>query len=845
MSNSTVFIVGKQDGLTAKYNTAFETSSDNGIHGTYGDRQIFYDSGSPTANTAPKTIIANASYVYGWDYISSASNGGVNMYINGDKYANTVADPQINSSQSNVGGDSSAEGWSGPLAEVIVYKEVLSQANREKIESYLAIKYGVTLSQQRAHFAGDGSNNSVTSSTATTSIGQTFVPTTSGTVHTISFLAHTSNTATSATVYLCDATVSALATPCIASPGISKVVTLPVNPTTDTLINVQFDSGFAVTAGTTYVFYVKPTANSLYVRSETGDATYASGTMYVQDALQSGVDMIFSVDGFTTDGRDYVASSGHAVFDASESTDTTANSAGIIASMLATTDSDDYVYNVHAIAKDNTNLLINTKSHSASEVIPFLTTEIEDAGLLNDKEFMFVGATNAAASSIVQTDMPVAGIPLASNSRVEREWRVQKNAVISNAVTVNPAMGTFKLTFDLDALNISAANANAYRLIIDDNGNFSSGTQTIYPASGEPTYDALTNTVTFTGVSLVDGQYFTLTIPRTAPGGVTSGLRAWYRAGVGTFDTNSPSQILAVDNGAFAFWKDSSGNQYHLSTIQSNPDFRTGTNTIAINYNPVVDFEAGNNDLMATATPGLFGVSGALVTNLETYGVLNQENMTSLQNGSSHFGFWGGQGFNMIPSLSATTTRWDTGASTLDILNSSTGLVINQPFLINNIAYSTGTAIGTSFILNGKTVGTTATYVGTTLTNTPTYIGSYTSNIQNIDGALGEQIFYNAQHTASEANRIRSYLAVKYGITMAGGESQTKNNQDAATSTAVGQIFTAKTTAHITDVSFMTRSATANSGSLNLYFCTGAVVTTPNSTNVAACIASPDYTQAV
>ena len=65
-------------------------------------------------------------------------------------------------------------------------------------------------------------------------------------------------------------------------------------------------------------------------------------------------------------------------------------------------------------------------------------------------------------------------------------------------------MGTFKLSFDLDALNISPTNMNGIRLVIDDNGNFASGTQTIYPASGEPLYDATTNSVYFTGVSLVD-----------------------------------------------------------------------------------------------------------------------------------------------------------------------------------------------------------------------------------------------------------------------------------------------------------------------------------------------------
>jgi hypothetical protein len=158
----------------------------------------------------------------------------------------------------------------------------------------------------------------------------------------------------------------------------------------------------------------------------TANDRYSAGNQYTGDTSNTTQDVDFVVSGYRSGGRDYIASDGNVVFDASESIDISANTSSAIDANIASTSSDDYVYNVSAVAKDNVPLLTNTKSHSASETIPFLTTEIEDAGLLNDKEFMFVGSTNAAASSIVTTDMPVSGIPAATNSRTAREWRVQK-----------------------------------------------------------------------------------------------------------------------------------------------------------------------------------------------------------------------------------------------------------------------------------------------------------------------------------------------------------------------------------------------------------------------------------
>lgn len=487
------------------------------MFGIYENTPYFYDVNStPILTRSADTISYDTANIFGFEWAAPATNSGYTSSINGaQSLTDTVLDMGFGTSTLQLS-DDTAEGWDGQMSEVIVYKEVLSQINRDKIESYLAIKYGTTLSQNGSVIASSSHSSGVITATNTGSIGQTFTPTISAPLNALSVMAYSGNTATTATVYLCDATISELASDCIATPGATATLTLPSAPSPATTVTAQFATPIMLTAGTKYVFHIRPTANTLALQ-DTSINNYSGGDEYSADVINTARDVGFVAYSYATGGRDYVASNGSPVFKASESVDTKANNTGKLNTSPASTASDDYVYTVSAIAKDNSQLLINTKTRSESEVIPFLTTEIENSSLLDDKEFMFIGATNAAVTSIVNTDMPI-GLPASTNSRTAREWRVQKKAVVGGAVTVNPAMGTFKLTFDLDAMNLSVTQASGMRLVIDDNGDFTTGTQTIYPASGEPTYDAATNTISFTGVSLADGQYFTLAIPQIAPG---------------------------------------------------------------------------------------------------------------------------------------------------------------------------------------------------------------------------------------------------------------------------------------------------------------------------------------
>ena len=113
---------------------------------------------------------------------------------------------------------------------------------------------------------------------------------------------------------------------------------------------------------------------------------------------------------------------------------------------------------------------------------------------LTDGQYLFVGHDiddNVSLSS----DVPAAFV---NSSRLLKTWRMDEPTDIGNITVV----------FDLDSLNDFSALSSSYSLIVDSDGDgvFSTGLSTFYTG----TYNAVTREVTFTGVDMDAGDYFTL-----------------------------------------------------------------------------------------------------------------------------------------------------------------------------------------------------------------------------------------------------------------------------------------------------------------------------------------------
>lgn len=96
----------------------------------------------PDGNTTGEVYINHNS-------VEENANGGSYVYINGDEkidYTSTgTAGAGTNFAIGREGANTSPQRLDARVGEVIVYTEALSPLEREKVTSYLAIKYGVTL----------------------------------------------------------------------------------------------------------------------------------------------------------------------------------------------------------------------------------------------------------------------------------------------------------------------------------------------------------------------------------------------------------------------------------------------------------------------------------------------------------------------------------------------------------------------------------------------------------------------------------------------------------------------------------------------------------------------------
>lgn len=94
----------------------------------------------PNGNDIGSVIISNVE-------IQDGNSSGSTVLINGQNALNYTTNNTTSNNQTfMVGSTDGGNALDGDIAEVIVYDQVLNAGDREKINTYLAIKYGVTLS---------------------------------------------------------------------------------------------------------------------------------------------------------------------------------------------------------------------------------------------------------------------------------------------------------------------------------------------------------------------------------------------------------------------------------------------------------------------------------------------------------------------------------------------------------------------------------------------------------------------------------------------------------------------------------------------------------------------------
>jgi hypothetical protein len=335
-----------------------------------------------------------------------------------------------------------------------------------------------------------------------------------------------------------------------------------------------------------------------------------------------------------------------------------------------------------------------------------------------DRSFLVWGSDNGSTS--FSTAYTPTGLPGGVNYyRMGRVWKVQETGTVG-AVQV-------------------AVNAGAQYLIVANDAAFTTGIQEI-PLSGGSF-----------PVDFTNGQFFTFVQAQTFPGGVATGLAHWIKADSQVFTDagNTP----ATAGQTVQQWNDQSGNELHVTANSAGqtPVYLAGT--AATNFNPALDFTNDyliNTNRIVQTTDGLslFSVGATRVFN----GV---RTMYSL----------GTNGNEPTVDLEATwISPYNTASSpsNVDLFNNQ--MTLNQP-MIWGLRAANNVADDLKFSFQGEEVPTTLEIVSTD----PAYgnrvhVGTGVDSVW--DGLIQEGITYNRPLSSAELQRVNSYLALKYGITL-------------------------------------------------------------------------------
>lgn len=268
----------------------------------------------------------------------------------------------------------------------------------------------------------------------------------------------------------------------------------------------------------------------------------------------------------------------------------------------------------------------------------------------------------------------------------------------------------------------------------------------------------------YADVTIADGQYFTFAAYIQAPGGVTNNLSYWYRADKLVNAAGDGSDVTAWTDFTSGITSDQIGNAVL-------PKYKSGEATY-FNFNPGVNFttiaqKIGNIDV-------------------QTLNSLDFDIFTLTKEGMS-----GGRFFNIgMNNTTFNGTNWDHPGLNADGSIGRRDNVGGAPFLLNpggisfasgypSIMYNTFSNIGFSKGLNGAANGTAATHSARGLVTGGHIFGANSGDVTSGDdggfvGHIGEVVIYgNGNVTAAERNKVETYLAIKYGITLANTNNYT------------------------------------------------------------------------
>ena len=427
---------------------------------------------------------------------------------------------------------------------------------------------------------------------------------------------------------------------------------------------------------------------------------------------------------------------------------------------------------IAGLARDDASGLLQLKAKSSSTDDIITMALVDNGGTWvspntfdNDNEFMLWGNDNGTQPSnilgggLVESTVEC---PSAILRRLARQWKIYETG----------AVGEVALTMDLSSIPISGITFYDLRLLIDldGDGDFTTGTvKRITPSA----YAG--GVVTFNNVDFNHGEIFTLATLVPAPGGVSSGLQIWLRA--------SSLTSTQTNNAQLNTWYNAGSSNFDFSRIVGSntgwPRFRTNT----VNFNHSIEFGSlgamiSENSLVNmrpttnSSTSMVVFKTTQNTGNTDFWACPNFVTTESYYTGRD-YGFGLNNGRLGIKIKDGET--WDA--------NSATSCNDNIPHLamamrirsapVTNASTVTlqldgrtevSAAAGDSYPLDAS-AATLPSYRGTGIGGT-TVSGLDVYSAMQYTGQMSEVIVFNNNLSAANLNKVNTYLAIKYGLTL-------------------------------------------------------------------------------
>ena len=425
----------------------------------------------------------------------------------------------------------------------------------------------------------------------------------------------------------------------------------------------------------------------------------------------------------------------------------------------------NYQNNIFGIGRDDASGLYQKQSQSfdKSTMTVFVGSTVAETnqantGTLADKTYLMLGANSDAAGSgftsyVYASGAAFANGPLAGERVNNRSNRILKAQATANGVATS--------------LTVNVQVGGRYLLVSSD---------PTFPPATTRAYLIDANKVA-NNVLINNGDYLSTAEFVQAPGGVVNGLRVWLR----TDDCTSVDRIAGATHNVNR-WLDRGplGNNYTFDAVtgvsaKKRPTFIASD--VTMNFKPAIQFEY--DDYLATITGG--PMSTASPKDFMSFLVYNSTTFANTAVGYTHgFGSTNPRTFNNAGSARPALGFSPSSGGGRMLLGGVGGYNSPGPgFVSGNTAlhlihtHKRGTTGDPGYVrydFGGLTQSVAATNSWTAMKmNLGGVLGGANLATGTFQGLMSEIFFYERQLSTAEEKLIRSYLAMKYAITLANG----------------------------------------------------------------------------